>query len=111
MDFVLDANVVMSMLISGKASYKQLVSHYQFFAPAYVFRALEEYHPVLRAKSRLQGHEWEAFARFLFTKIHIAPAFLIHEANRQKALALTDRVDAWTMRIMLALRCKSSSSF
>lgn len=93
MDFVLDANVIMSMLISGRASYKHLLSNYQFFTPAYVLQEVEEYHAVLRVKSRLQGPEWEAFARFIFTKIHVIPAFLIHESNRKKALALTNRID------------------
>jgi len=36
-DFVMDANVLMSILISGKASYRPILTYYQFILPDFVF--------------------------------------------------------------------------
>lgn len=42
-DYVLDANILMSMLISGKSSYLILAKHFRFNTPSYALLELEEY--------------------------------------------------------------------
>lgn len=93
MDYVLDANVVMSMLISGKATYKLLLTSFRFYVPEYLLHELSEYESVMRIRSRLKGGDWDAFARQVFNELRVIPSFLISETNRQQAQRLTAGVD------------------
>ena len=47
-DVVVDANVLMSMLISGKAIYKTLLSDYTFFSSDFAFIEIEKYQRIIR---------------------------------------------------------------
>jgi predicted nucleic acid-binding protein len=53
LDYVIDANILMSMLISGKSSYKKLVEDFRFVSPDYIFTEIEIHHPVILQKSKL----------------------------------------------------------
>ncbi len=93
MDYVLDANIIMSMLISGKASYRLLVSSYRFHLPGYALLELEEYHEVIHAKSKLKGDAFTEFTLDLFRHIRVIPHFVVDDKFHRKAQALTDGVD------------------
>ena len=42
-NYVLDTNIVMSMLISGKSQYLKLLSFFNFVFPQYLLVELDEY--------------------------------------------------------------------
>lgn len=67
-DAVVDANVLMSMLISGKAIYKTLLSDYTFFSSDFAFIEIEKYQRIIRQKSRL---ETDSFQRFSYLLMYI----------------------------------------
>ena len=58
MNFVIDANILMSMLISGKASYKPLLSYYDFILPDFVLIEIEKYKNVLKSKTKMQESDF-----------------------------------------------------
>jgi predicted nucleic acid-binding protein len=46
-EFVVDANVLISVLISGKASYKLILSFLDLFTPDFALEEIEKYKPVI----------------------------------------------------------------
>ncbi len=49
-DFVLDANVLRLMLISGKAIYKPLMGEYTFISSDFAFIEIEKYQALIQRK-------------------------------------------------------------
>ena len=47
-DFVIDANVLMSILISGKASYRPILTFHNFILPDFALVEIEKYKDVLK---------------------------------------------------------------
>lgn len=93
MDYVLDANILMSMLISGKSSHLALAKHFRFNTSFYALLELDEYWEVILDKSHLQEYEVRDFARQLFSYLSVMPAFAIEPKNQSRADALTERID------------------
>ena len=93
MDYLIDANVVMSMLITGKASYYTLAKHFRFYLPSYALFELNEYKDVLFKQSRLQPSEVRDFARRLFPLLRIVPSLAIDPENHERAAMLTKSID------------------
>lgn len=93
MDYVIDANVLMSMLISGKSSYLTLARYFHFHIPAYALWELETYQHLIFKKSRLQPQQLRGFARDLFSRLKIYPALVIEPGNLEKAQNLISDID------------------
>ena len=47
-DYVIDTNVVMCMLISGKAHYRTILSYANFYLPEFSLSELDEYYGLKR---------------------------------------------------------------
>jgi predicted nucleic acid-binding protein len=94
MDFVIDANVLLGMLISGKASYKQLLTSLHFIAPEFVFVEIEKYKDLIRSKSRLDEIQFNRFAYSIFSGLTFLPAMLISEEVKGKAELLVKDIDS-----------------
>ena len=56
MDLIIDANVLMSILISGKASYRPILTFYNFILPDFALVEIEKYRDVLRGTRSLMCH-------------------------------------------------------
>jgi predicted nucleic acid-binding protein len=93
MDYVIDANILMSMLISGKSSYLTLSRYYHFHLPAYALWELETYQDFVFAKSRLQPQQIRDFARDLFFRLKVYPALVIEPEKLAQADTLTSNID------------------
>ena len=93
MDLVIDANVLMSMLISGKASYKELTGYFHFILPEFVFVEIDKYKDVIRTKSKLDEPQFNRFAYAVFSNLTILPALLLAEETKEKAEELTKDID------------------
>ena len=93
MDYVVDANVLISMLISGRASYYTLAKSYRLYTPDYALLELETYRSVVLVKSSLQTTEVRSFMRRLFPWLRIIPSLAIDPDNLERAKRLTHRID------------------
>ncbi|MDZ7899006.1 MAG: PIN domain-containing protein [Arcicella sp.] len=92
-DFILDANVLMSMLISGKAVYKSLLKEYTFFSSDFAFIEIEKYKFVIQNKTKNDTENFRNFSYYLFSHVHFIPTYLIEDDVKQKALKLVEDVD------------------
>ena len=91
--FVVDANVLISILISGKASYKPILTFLDLFTPDFALEEIEKYKPVIFEKSRLNPDELRYFTFFMFNEITVAPNFVISDEALTKATELVSNID------------------
>lgn len=91
--YVIDANVLMSILISGKSQYVNLLSLFDFVMPEFAFVELNLYDDVIRKKTKLDENQFREFAYTVFAMIKFFPTFIQKDKSIQQAVKLCDRVD------------------
>ena len=87
-EFVVDANVLISILISGKASYKLILSYIDLFTPDFALEEIEKYKAVIFEKTRLDPGELRYFTFHIFNEIAVVPSFVISDEAIAKATEL-----------------------
>ncbi len=50
-DYIIDANVLMSILISGKSIYKPLLNYYNFILPEFALVEIDKYNEIIFEKT------------------------------------------------------------
>ena len=109
-DFVIDANILMSILISGKASYKPLLTYYGFILPEFVLVELEKYKDILKTKTKMQESEFLQWNYFVFSQLTILPQYVLSQESLEKSRKILEKIDlkdmayvALTMQLDLPL--------
>jgi len=92
-EFVVDANVLISIMISGKSSYKPILTYFDFYTPDFVFEEIEKYKSTILEKTKLNTVELQRFTFFVFNQVSVIPRIVISEEAIEKALDLTINVD------------------
>ncbi|MFY8188749.1 MAG: PIN domain-containing protein [Flavobacterium sp.] len=92
-DFVIDANVLMSILISGKSSYKPILSYFHFKLPEFALVEVEKYEPILRSKTKMQDDEFLQWTYFVFSQLTILPKYTLTKESLEKSLKLLSKID------------------
>jgi predicted nucleic acid-binding protein len=92
-DFIIDANVLMSMLISGKAIYRTLLKECTFISSDFALIEIEKYNDVIQQKTRLDKDTFQEFSYFLFSNINFMPSYLIDNQVKTKAKLLVSDID------------------
>lgn len=93
MDYIIDANVLMSILISGKAIYKPLLNYYNFILPEFALVEIDKYKEIIFEKTKMQKSELINFSYSVFSEITILPNYVMDEYVIEKAVELTKSVD------------------
>lgn len=91
--YIVDANVLMSILISGKAVYRTLLSEYVFLSSDFSFIEIDKYQKIILQKAKLDTDSFKHFSYFVFSNVHFLPSYVIDENVKQKAIALISDVD------------------
>jgi predicted nucleic acid-binding protein len=84
-DFVVDANVLMSILLSGKSTYKPLLKFFRFKSPEFVLVEIDKYKETLTLKSKLGKTEFLKWTYFVFSEIAVLPQYVIEKETLVKA--------------------------
>jgi predicted nucleic acid-binding protein len=92
-DFIVDANILFSALISGKSIYPVLFGMYRFSTIDYVFTELDLHRQVILEKTRLEEIQFIAYLEKIFSKITIYPNMILGEEASTKAYQLCKTVD------------------
>jgi len=92
-EYVVDANVLISIMISGKSAYKPILSYFDFYAPDFVFDEIEKYKQTILEKTRLSVEELQQFTFFVFNQVSVIPRIVISDEAIAKSLELTSDVD------------------
>ena len=117
-DFAIDANILMSILISGRASYRPLLTYYNFILPDFVLVEVEKYKHILRTKTKMQDDEFLQWTYFVFSQITILPQYALNEESLEKSKKLLDKIDlkdttyvALAMQLDLPLLTRDNSLY
>lgn len=93
MTYILDANVVMSMLISGRSFYRVVLENDDFIVPEFALTEINKYNQLITDKTRLTLDEHIQYAYSVFSKITVLPYYLLQPDSVAKAFALIGDID------------------
>ncbi len=87
MSYVIDANVLMSALISGKTFYKTVFGSLGMLLPEYALVEIEKYKETILQRSRLDEEFMRRYTLDLFQQLTVLPSHFLsvnalNEANR-----------------------------
>jgi len=91
-DFVVDANVLMSILISGKAGYRPILSFYNFIFPDFVLVEIEKYKDVLKNKTKMSETQFTEWTYFVFANLTILPQYALEQNILEKSEQLLKKL-------------------
>ncbi len=92
-DYVIDANVLMSIIISGKATYKNLLIYYNFIIPEFGLVEIDKYQNTMFQKTSMKRNELINFSYAVFSAITILPNYILDEKIIKESIKLVEKVD------------------
>jgi len=92
-DYIIDANVLMSIIISGKAIYKPLLDYYHFFMPEFGLVEIDKYRNLIFEKTKMQRNELITYSYSVFSSITILPNYIMDDEIMKTAFELVKEVD------------------
>lgn len=84
-DYVVDANVIMSMLISGRSYYRRIFRAYNLYSPDFVFSEIKNYQEVILEKRKIDDELLQEFGVSLFRNLCVIPELLVKNEAWEKA--------------------------
>ncbi len=91
--YIIDANVLMAILISGKALYKNLFTDYTFISSDFALLEIDKYKETIEQKAKLDPDTFTQYSYFIFSHIHIFPSYIIKQNILKKAIDLVENID------------------
>ena len=92
-DYVIDTNIVMSMLISGKSQYRTILSFFKFYLPEYSLTELDEHKDIIFEKTKFNKQELSDFIYFVFSSVFVIPTFALSSDAIKNANKICKKVD------------------
>lgn len=93
MSYVIDANVLMGALISGKAFYKTTFETLDLITPDFALIEIEKYKDTIIARSKLNDEEMRRFTVDIFRRITVLPNYFLTDKSLKEAERLIADVD------------------
>ncbi len=92
-DYVIDANVLMSIVISGKSIYKPLLDYYNFIMPEFGLVEIDKYKNLIFDKSKMQPAELITYSYSIFSSVTILPNYVMNDDIVKTAIELVKEID------------------
>jgi len=92
-EFVLDANIIFSSLLSGKGFYRRVFEKNKFYSPDFAFLEIQKYQQVILSKTQMDADRLQEFTLFIFSKIVFIPAYYVSEKSKKRAYELCAEID------------------
>jgi predicted nucleic acid-binding protein len=93
MRFVFDANILMAILISGRAYHKVLLEALDIVTPDFALIEIDKYSKVIIEKTKLDWPAHNHFAYSVFSIITVIPRYLVESESVEKATRLIGDTD------------------
>ncbi len=117
-DFVIDANVLMSILIRGRAGYRPILSFNNFILPNFAFIEIEKHKDILRRKTKMSQNQFTEWTYFVFSQLTILPHYVLEQEIVEKSQTLLEKIDlkdityvALAMQLDLPLLTRDNSLY
>ena len=75
--FIIDANVLYSMFISGRREYLKLIKRVKLLTPDYAMTELQEHQELILSKTKLEKAELANYSLDILNDILVVPNFLV----------------------------------
>jgi len=92
-EFVIDANIIFSSLLSGKGLYRKIFETNKFYTCDFALQELQTYQATILEKTKLSKSELQEFTIFIFSHIVVVPQFYITQINKNNAFELCKDID------------------
>lgn len=92
-NYLIDANVIIAMLISGKSLYKKLVLDYNFLSIDFAFEEIEKYKELIADKTKLDRKSFKEFSYFIFSNISFLPNYILESKSILEATESIKGID------------------
>lgn len=93
-EYVIDANILFSAMVSGKEIYKSLFTMNKFYVPDFAFSEMEEHKKTIITKTKLKNpQKLKDFTVLLFSNLVVIPNFVITEKSMRSAYELCRNID------------------
>lgn len=93
MRFVFDANILMAILISGRAFHKLILESVDVITPDFALIEIDKYSSVIVTKTKLDWLAHSQYADLIFSAITVIPRYLIDSESIEKANHLIGDTD------------------
>jgi predicted nucleic acid-binding protein len=93
MNFVIDANIIFSGLLSGKKIYNKVFGNNHLFTPDFALHEIHNYQIEILKKTKLSNEQLKEFTLFIFSNLVVVPEFYINVKSREKAYDLCHDID------------------
>ncbi len=90
---MIDTNIVMSMLISGKSQYIKLLSYFDFVFPQYLLTELDEYKGIVKEKTKLDEEQFQKYILTVFSLLTVIPSIILTQKSLDYAVKLCESID------------------
>lgn len=91
--FIIDANILFSIFISGREEYLDLIKQVKFLMPDYGLSELQEHQAIILSKTKLKSEELTNFTLDILSDILIVPNFLISTQSYLQAYTWCKEID------------------
>jgi predicted nucleic acid-binding protein len=91
--YLIDANIIFSMLISGKSMYFDILEKNEFYVPDFALFELQKYQIMLLEKSKLSHEKLKPYTLSLFGYLTVVPNLLISTRSYLQAFQLCKDID------------------
>lgn len=107
MEFVIDANIILSALIATEGKTFALIynDHFKLFAPEFLLEEVEKYKDLILRKSGLKEEEFQVFLSFVSSRIEFIPHEEFKDQMRKAAEITPDPKDTEYIALALKLKC------
>lgn len=92
-DFVIDANILMSILISGKSGYRTILSFNNFILPDFALIKIEKYKSILKNRTKMTEIQFAKWTYFVFSNLTILPKYVLEDEFLVKSELLLQKID------------------
>jgi predicted nucleic acid-binding protein len=93
MRFVFDANILMAVLISGRASYRVIFDTFDIIVPEFALTEIDKYSSTIKSKTKMDWPRHSQYAQAIFANITILPRYLLEIESIEKASILIGNID------------------
>ena len=92
-EYVLDANVLFSFLISGRKEYLTFLADNRVYTTDFIFEELQLHQFVINQRTKLPPDHFQKFVLDIFDQLTVVPNLLISTQNYYQAFMLCRDID------------------
>lgn len=89
----MDANVLISFLISGKASYKNILQGFHFLAPEFILSEVKQYEQEIFTKTKQNEEQLRNYTLGVFGELTVLPSYFTETENLLLASQMLEKID------------------